>query len=642
MRGHECYYVCAEDGHGTATMLRAEQEGITTAELIERTWQEHSRDYQSFGIELDNFGSTHSDENRVFAEEFYRKFVEKGHIERREIQQLYDPEREIFLPDRYVKGTCPKCKTPDQYGDNCENCHSTYTPRDLIDPVSSLSGATPIEKASEHHFLKLSDFEGILREWVTADRLQPEVVNKLEEWFQEGLRDWDISRDEPYFGFEIPGFPGKYFYVWVDAPIGYMASFRELCDRTDLEFDDFWGKDSEAELYHVIGKDILYFHCLFWPAMLHAADYRMPDSVWVHGFLTVDGTKMSKSRGTFITAETYAKHLDADGLRYYLAAKLSNNLADIDLNLEDFVSRVNSDLVGKVINIASRCSGFLRKRFDSTLADQLDSPELFDRLASQREAVAELLEQRDYNRATRTIMSFADEANKYIDEKEPWKLGKEEGREQELHQVLTTGINLFRILMTWLKPIVPHTAEKAEAFLAHEALTWESSATPLLGHTVNKFKPLMSRIEMKKVEAMIEESREVAQSQPGALSDAEPAAAGPLAENPIADEIEYDDFIKCDFRVAKIVKAEQVEGADKLLRVELDLGGETRQVFAGIKSAYDPETLVGRLTVMVANLKPRKMRFGMSEGMVLAAGPGGKDIFLLTPDSGAQPGQRVT
>ena len=463
MRGHDVRYVCAEDTHGTPVMLRAERDGVTPEELSQRMATEHAESYSRFGIGMANFYTTHSEENREFSELIYERLKEGGHISSRPVKQFYDPEREMFLPDRYVKGSCPKCKTPDQYGDSCDNCGSTYTPQDLIDPYSVVSGKAPIEKESEHYFLKLADFEDELRRWVSTDRLQPDVVNKLEEWFEEGLRDWDISRDEPYFGFEIPGAPGKYFYVWLDAPIGYMASSKELAKRTDLDWDAYWYPPADddpnpAELYHFIGKDIMYFHCLFWPAMLHGAGFRMPNSVFVHGFLTVDGTKMSKSRGTFVTADTYLEHLPADPMRYYLAGKLGPTTSDLDLNLEDFVARVNSDLVGKVVNIASRCAGFLHKRFDGQLGSELDRPELLEQAAAQSDEIAQHFESREYNRAIRQIMAFADDANRYIDERKPWVLAKEEDSTKELHAVLTTGINLFRTLITWLKPVLPETA----------------------------------------------------------------------------------------------------------------------------------------------------------------------------------------
>ncbi len=639
MRGHRCIYVCADDAHGTPIMLRARQEGITPEQLIARVAEEHKADFAGFRVGFDNYHSTHSEENRFYANTIYERNRDKGHIVRRTITQAYDPVEKMFLPDRFIKGECPKCGAPDQYGDNCEACGASYSPSELKNPVSAVSGATPEQRESEHYFFKLGDFEQMLKEWTRGGHLQEEVANKLDEWFEAGLQEWDISRDAPYFGFEIPDHPGKYFYVWLDAPIGYMASFRNLCDRTEgLEFDDFWAPDSKAELYHFIGKDIIYFHALFWPAMLHGADFRTPTAVYAHGFLTVDGQKMSKSRGTFIKARTYLDHLNPEYLRYYFAAKLSAGVEDIDLNLEDFSARVNSDLVGKVVNIASRCAGFLRKRFDNRLSAALAEPELFDRFVQAGESIAERYERREFSHAVREIMALADRANQYIDEKKPWVIAREEGRDQELHQVCSMGINLFRLLIGYLRPILPGTAAASEAFLNLEPLTWQALATPLTDHAINKFKPLMTRIETKQIEAMVEASKEDLAATP---NQQQPAADTPLAKDPIADTIEYPDFAKVDLRIARIVAAQRVEGADKLLQLTLDLGGETRNVFAGIKSAYDPADLEGRLTVMVANLAPRKMRFGVSEGMVLAAGPGGSDLFLLGPDQGAEPGMRV-
>lgn len=509
MRGNTCWYVCADDAHGTPIMLRAEREGVEPAVLIERMSVEHQRDFADFGIEFDHYGSTDSPENHALVRSFYERLRDGGHVTTRTIQQFFDPDREMFLPDRFIRGTCPRCKTPDQYGDSCDNCGSTYAPKDLIDPVSVVSGVRPVERDAEHKFLKLGDFESELRRWLTEHELQSEVVNKLDEWFEEGLRDWDISRDEPYFGIEIPDAPGKYFYVWVDAPVGYMASFKQLCDRDGLDFDAVWAADSDVEVHHFIGKDIVYFHCLFWPAMLFGAGYRMPTSVWAHGFLTVDGQKMSKTKGTFVAARTYLDHLNPDWLRYYYAAKLGAGLVDIDLNLDDFARRINSDLVGKVVNIASRCAGFLRKRFDLRLADALDQPEVFEEVAAGGDAIAAAFDARDYNRAVRAIMALADRANRYIDERQPWVIAKEDGRDAELHAICTTGINLFRSLITYLKPVIPITAAKAEIFLDAEPLQWSDAATPILGRTIRVYEPLMMRVDPKAVEAMIEASREV-------------------------------------------------------------------------------------------------------------------------------------
>ncbi len=636
MRGHECYFVCADDAHGSPIMLSAEQNGITPEELISKARKEHEQDFTDFSISFDNYHSTHSDENQALSNLIYTRLRDKGHISRRTIKQFYDPEKEMFLPDRFIRGECPFCHANDQYGDSCENCDRTYAPTDLINPFSAISGATPVEKESEHFFFKLPDFEQMLKGW-TSSNLQSETANKLNEWFEAGLQEWDISRDAPYFGFEIPDQPGKYFYVWLDAPIGYLASFKKLCEKMELDFDAFTKPGSDAEMYHFIGKDIMYFHTLFWPAILEGAGFRTPTNVFIHGFLTVNGKKMSKSRGTFINARTYLNHLNPEYLRYYFAAKLSNKVEDIDMNLDDFSLRVNSDLVGKVVNIASRCAGFINKRFDGQLSSTLSKPELFKKIASAD--IAELYESREYSKAMREIMLLADEANQYIDENKPWVLIKEEGREKEVQDVCTMGLNLFRLLIVYLKPVLPVTAVKAEKFLNIDALNWESLVEPLLDHRINKFTPLMTRIEMDHIDAMVEDSKENLESSSADGVNDKPS--GPLSDNPIAEEISIDDFSKVDLRVARIVKAEQVEGADKLLQLTLDIGGEQRNVFAGIKAAYEPSSLEGRLTVMVANLAPRKMRFGLSEGMVLAAGPGGSEIFILAPDDGAEPGMRI-
>ena len=635
LQGHSCYYVCADDAHGTPIMLRARQDGIEPEQLIAAMQKEHEADFADFLVDFDNYYSTHSEENRELASEIYLKLREDGHIATRTISQSYDPEAEMFLPDRFIKGTCPKCGAEDQYGDNCEVCGATYAPTELINPVSAISGATPIEKDSEQYFFKLSDFADMLQQWMRAGHVQPEIANKLDEWFEEGLQDWDISRNAPYWGFEIPGAPGKFFYVWMDAPIGYMASFKNLCDREGISFDDYWHSEANTELYHFIGKDIARFHTLFWPAVLHGAGFRMPTAVYCHGFLTVNGQKMSKSRGTFIKARTYLDNLKPEYLRYYYAAKLSSGVDDIDLNLEDFMQRVNSDLVGKVVNIASRCAGFINKRFDNLLSAELPDAGLYNELVNAGESIAAEFENREYSKAVREIMALADKANVYIDNNKPWVLIKQEGKETEVQAICTQGINLFRVLMTYLKPILPQTALKSEAFLNNE-LQWHTLSEPLVAHSINKFKPLMIRIDKEQIEAMVEQSTEHLEQ------NEEPApASGPLADDPIASQIQFDEFAKTDLRVAKIIKAEHVEGADKLLQLTLDIGGETRMVFAGIKSAYEPEMLEGRLTVMVANLAPRKMKFGVSEGMVLAAGPGGRDLFILSPDDGAQPGMRI-
>jgi methionyl-tRNA synthetase len=645
MRGHACWYVCADDAHGTPIMLRARQEGITPEALIARVAEEHKSDFAAFRVGFDNYHSTHSEENRHYANLIYSRNRDKGHISRRTITQAYDPVEQMFLPDRFIKGECPKCGAPDQYGDNCEVCGASYSPNELRNPRSAVSGAVPEQRESDHYFFRLGDFEPMLRDWTRGGGLQPQVANKLDEWFDAGLQEWDISRDAPYFGFEIPDHPGKFFYVWLDAPIGYMASFRHLCDSprgrdAGLDFDRFWAKDSAAELYHFIGKDIIYFHALFWPAMLHGADFRTPSAVFAHGFLTVDGQKMSKSRGTFIKARTYLNHLNPEYLRYYFAAKLGPGVDDIDLSLQDFTARVNSDLVGKVVNIASRSAGFIAKRFESRLSPTLADPQLHADFVQAGESIAGAYERRELSRAVREIMALADRANQYIDEQAPWVIAKDPAREADLHAVCSMGINLFRILIGYLRPILPGTAVDSEAFLRIEPLTWAALSEPLLDHEIAPFKPLMTRVEPGHIEAMLEASKEdLSTTAPSAAAVEE--ASKHLSGHPIAETIDIETFGKLDLRVARIRSAGLVEGADKLLRLELDLGGETRTVFAGIRSAYDPSHLEGRLTVMVANLAPRKMRFGVSEGMVLAAGPGGKDIFILSPDAGAEPGMRV-
>ncbi|MBU0914446.1 MAG: methionine--tRNA ligase [Gammaproteobacteria bacterium] len=645
-RGHQCYYVCADDAHGTPIMLKAQQLGITPEQMIAQTSQEHQADFAEFLIGFDNYHSTHSEENRQFASDIYTKLDQGGYIKRKTISQLFDPEKQMFLPDRFVKGDCPKCGALDQNGDSCDSCGATYSPTELKNPRSVVSGATPVLKDSEHYFFDLPAFEQMLKDWTRSGSLQDEMANKLQEWFTEGLQQWDISRDAPYFGFEIPGAPGKFFYVWLDAPIGYLASFKNYCDKTGVNFDQFWQKDSDAEIYHFIGKDIIYFHSLFWPAMLDGAGYRKPTSVYAHGFVTVNGAKMSKSRGTFIKARTYLEHLNPEYLRYYFASKLTSNITDLDLNLEDFAQKVNADLVGKVVNIASRCASFISKKFDGKLTADIAEPALLAEFTAAGETIAESFEKREFARAIREIMALADKANQYIDAKAPWVLAKNEATLTEAHLVCSMGINLFRVLMHYLKPVLPAMAKEVELFLNDE-LSWSTYQTALTNHSINVFKPLMQRVEMTKVEAMVEGSKENLQPTAAVAPKAAETKAAPAvdsAENaiePIGETINIDDFAKLDLRVARIINAEHVEGADKLVKLQLDLGNEQRQVFAGIKSAYQPEQLIGRLTVMVANLAPRKMRFGMSEGMVMAAGPGGSDIFLLTPDDGATPGMRV-
>ncbi|WP_019025207.1 MULTISPECIES: methionine--tRNA ligase [unclassified Thioalkalivibrio] len=636
-RGHEVIYVCADDAHGTPIMLKARAEGIEPEELITRVRQEHEADFSEFLVDFDHYHSTHSDENRELAAHIYTALRDAGHIETRTIDQAYDPEAGMFLPDRFIKGTCPNCGAEEQYGDSCEACGATYSPLDLKDPVSAITGARPESRQSEHYFFKLGDFEAFLREWTGSGRLQDAIRNKLDEWFDAGLTDWDISRDAPYFGFEIPDAPGKYFYVWLDAPIGYMASFRAYAEKQGLNFDAWWGADSDAELYHFIGKDIAYFHTLFWPAMLHGAGFRTPSAVFCHGFLTVNGQKMSKSRGTFIRARDYLDHLNPESLRYYLAAKLGAGVDDLDLNLDDFVQRVNSDLVGKLVNIASRCAGFITKRSNGELAAELPRPDLHEAFVAEGDAIAAAFENREYAQAIRRIMALADQANQYIDEAQPWVLAKQEGREAEVQAISTQGLDLFRILIVYLAPVLPRLAADAAAFLRLDSLAWDTRE-PLVGRSIEKFKPLMTRIEGETADKLLEASKAtLAATEPATTpnTDSEPDV------DPIAETIDFDTFAKVDLRIARITSAEHVEGADKLLKLTLDIGSGTRQVFAGIKSAYAPEDLVGRHTVMVANLAPRKMRFGVSEGMVLAAGPGGSELYILNPDDGARPGMRV-
>ncbi|ATH84204.1 methionine--tRNA ligase [Ectopseudomonas mendocina] len=638
LRGNQAIYVCADDAHGSAIMLRAEKEGIPPEQLIANVQAEHTADFADFLVDFDNYHSTHSQENRELSAAIYLALRDKGHIATRAVTQYFDPEKGMFLADRFIKGTCPKCGTEDQYGDNCEKCGATYSPTELKNPRSAISGAVPVLKESQHFFFKLPDFEAMLKQWTRSGALQEAVANKIAEWLDGGLQEWDISRDAPYFGFEIPGEPGKYFYVWLDAPIGYMASFKNLCSkRPELDFDAFWGKDSTAELYHFIGKDIVNFHALFWPAMLEGAGYRKPTAVNVHGYLTVNGQKMSKSRGTFIKARTYLDHLNPEYLRYYYASKLGRGVDDLDLNLDDFVQKVNSDLVGKVVNIASRCAGFIHKGNDGLLVAANPEPELWDAFQAAAPSIAEAYEARDFSRAMREIMALADRANAWIADKAPWALNKVEGKQAEVQEICALGINLFRQLVIMLKPVLPKLAADAEAFLNVKPQTWADLSLPLANHQLNPFNPLLTRIEPAKIDAMVEASKEDL-----AAEASKPQGNGELAKDPLAAEINFDAFAAVDLRIALIEKCEFVEGADKLLRLSLDIGDEKRNVFSGIKSAYpDPSKLEGRLTLYVANLAPRKMKFGISEGMVLAAGPGGEEIYLLSPDSGAKPGQRV-
>jgi methionyl-tRNA synthetase len=629
LTGNNCTYICASDAHGTPIMLRARKEGIDPEELVERYRAEHQRDFSGFHIAFDNYHSTHSEENRELVEQIYNRLVKNDLIEQRTIQQAYDEEAGMFLPDRFLRGTCPRCNAPDQYGDNCEICGATYSTSELKDPQSILSDTVPVQRDSEHLFFKLQNFTSMLQEWISGGAVDNAVARKLNEWFEAGLQDWDISRDTPYFGFRIPGTDDKYFYVWLDAPVGYLASFKNLCERrADLDFDEYFSADSNAELYHFIGKDIVYFHALFWPAVLEGAGYRKPTSVFAHGFLTVNGQKMSKSRGTFIAAETWLEHLDPECLRYYYAVKLGPNIEDIDLNLEDFTAKINSDLVGKLVNIASRCAGFITRNFDGQLSGQLEQPALYDSFVSAGDNIAKHYEQREFSRAMREIMQLADRANQYIDERKPWVLAKDESTAAEVQAVCTQGLNLFRVLMIYLNPVLPAMADKVAEFLGTDAEQWQSRSAPLLNKTINPFKPLMTRVDPASVEKMIESSKQSDQPNKQTV-------------NTEQDDkyISIDDFLKIDLRIATVVSAEAVEGADKLLRVILDDGTGQRTVLAGIKSAYSADELPGKQVIVVANLKPRKMRFGTSEGMILAAGD--DEIFLISPDNGAKPGMRV-
>ncbi|MDA8665701.1 methionine--tRNA ligase [Litoricolaceae bacterium] len=631
--GNRCVYVCADDAHGTAIMLRAQTLGMTPEELIADVKAEHEADFSGFHIGFDHYSSTHTEANRYYSELIYTRVRDAGGIAVRTISQLFDPEKELFLADRYVKGVCPKCGVDDQYGDNCEACGATYQASELKNPKSTLSGETPVLKDSQHLFFELGQHTDFLKEWTRSGRLQPEVANKLAEWIDGGLKSWDISRDAPYFGFEVPDHPGTYFYVWLDAPIGYMGAFKEWCDAHDFDFDSVWSPESDAEVYHFIGKDIVNFHCLFWPAMLHQANFRTPTGVNVHGFVTVDGRKMSKSRGTFIKARTYLDHLDPEYLRYYFATKLSARVEDIDLSLEDFVQKVNSDLVGKLVNIASRTAGFISKKFAGRLSSELANPDLVEAIRAKGPDIQEAFENREFSKATREIMALADDVNAWIAEMAPWQLAKNEATLPDVQPICTTAINAFRLLVLYLKPVMPTLSDKVQHFLQVDRLDYESLNHTLLDHQIEAFTPLITRIEMKDVEAMIQpEVTEIKETT-------ETSTSGAI--EPIEAECTIDDFAKVDLRVATIVSAEAVEDADKLLKLTLDLGGEQRQVFSGIKAAYRAEDLVGRQTVMIANLAPRKMKFGLSEGMVLAAGPGGSEIYLLEPDQGANAGQRI-
>jgi methionyl-tRNA synthetase len=630
LRGNLCTYVCADDTHGTGTMLKAEQMGISSETLIEQFRVEHERDFRAFHIAHDNYYSTHSEENRRLSETIYLALDAAGYIFRRSVEQLFDPERKQFLADRFVKGECPRCGTPDQYGDNCEACGATYDAKDLKNPRSLLSGAIPTLEESEHYFFDLPQFSDMLKTWTRSSAVQPEVGNKLAEWLEVGLKAWDISRDAPYFGFLIPGTTDKYFYVWMDAPIGYLASFEHFTKRrNDIVFDDYWREHVSTEVHHFIGKDIINFHCLFWPAVLEGSGRRKPTRIHVHGFVTVDGTKMSKSRGTFINASTYLDHLNPEYLRYYFATKLNGTVDDIDMNLDDFVQRVNSDLVGKVVNIASRCAGFVHRLAKGELSADVHDAELWQAFTGAADEIAEQYESGDYGKAMRLIAALADRANQYIAQHAPWTLAKDPARHVEAVAVSSQGINLFKVLMVYLSPVLPATAAGTTAFLNLDALLWHDASRWLGRHRIAAYDALLTRLERADVDKVIEASK------------SKPAAATTSAASDGAAMIDIADFAKIDLRVARVVRAEAVAGADKLLRLELDLGDSKRQVFAGIKSAYAPEQLVGRLTIVVANLKPRQMRFGESQGMVLAAGPGGRDIYLLAPDAGAEPGMAV-
>ena len=647
LRGHECYYCCADDTHGTPVMLAAQKQGIAPEDMIAKVREEHLADFTGFGIGYDNYYSTHSPENKQFSQDIYRALKANGKIESRVIEQLFDPEKQMFLPDRFVKGECPKCHAQDQYGDNCEVCGTTYSPTELINPYSAVSGAKPELRESEHFFFKLGECAGYLKEWTSGNNphdgkphLQAEALNKMKEWLGEGeettLSDWDISRDAPYFGFEIPDAPGKYFYVWLDAPVGYMASFKNLCDRIGIDFDEYFKADSQTEMYHFIGKDILYFHALFWPAMLHFSGHRAPTGVYAHGFLTVDGQKMSKSRGTFITAKSYLEQgLNPEWMRYYIAAKLNSKIEDIDLNLQDFISRVNSDLVGKYVNIAARASGFIAKRFEGRLKDVADS-ELLAKLTAQSEAIAECYESREYAKALRDIMALADIVNEYVDANKPWELAKQEGQDERLHEVCSELINAFTMLTAYLAPVLPKVAENAAKFLNLEAITWANTRETLGEHAINKYEHLMQRVEQKQVDDLIEANKQSIQTTPA------PAAEEGKYEK-VAEQASFDDFMKIDMRVAKVLNCEAVEGSTKLLKFDLDFGFEKRIIFSGIAASYpNPAELNGRMVIAVANFAPRKMaKFGVSEGMILSAATAEGKLKLLDVDAGAQPGDKV-
>lgn len=632
MLGHDCMYICGSDSHGTPIMIQAGKMGITPEQLVNQIHNEQLQDFTDFLVEFANYHTTHSQENKECVETIYARHLAAGNIAKRTIKQLFDPVKNMFLPDRYIKGECPNCHAKDQYGDNCEACGATYSPTELINPYSTLSGSKPIEKESEHFFFKLQNFEDYLKQWTRGDHLQEQVTNKLEEWFKDGLREWDISRDSPYFGFPIPGEKDKYFYVWLDAPVGYMASFKHLCARkNEINFSDYWENETETELCHFIGKDIIYFHALFWPAILHGAGFRTPSKIYVNGFLTIDGQKMSKSRGTFIKARTYLNNLPPEYLRYYLATKLSDRIEDLDINFDDFTQRINSDLVGKFINIASRCASFINKHFDGKLSETCSEKNLYDEFSLAGDQIAKHYANLEYSHGIRQIMALADRANQYIDENKPWALMKDTSQHQKVHDVCSMGINLFRVLMIYLKPVLPQTAKQVEQFLNIPALQWDDKNLPLLKHTIQTFQPLITRIDHKQIEAM----------KMAAQQDITTSTITPALQVETKEYISIDDFNKIDLRVAKILEAESVEGADKLLRFKVDVGGEIRQIFSGIKSAFQPEQLIGKHVVIVANLAPRKMRFGLSEGMIIVASNEEGNLFMVSAEEGATPGMKV-
>jgi methionyl-tRNA synthetase len=641
MKGHNCYYICGSDTHGTPIMLKAQSDGVKPERLVSDMAKSHRSDFIDFGIEFDNYHSTHHALNQELVEEVYLKLKQNDLIQEKEVEQAFDPDAKMFLPDRFVKGSCPKCKAHDQYGDNCESCGATYNPTELINPRSVVSGAVPVRKSSTHFFFKLSEQEESLKNWVYNNKnLQPEVVNKLKEWFETGLQNWDISRDEPYFGYKIPGTENKYFYVWLDAPIGYLASFKQMCNGFGIDFNSFWEPNSNHELYHFIGKDIIYFHTLFWPAVLKSSGYRLPTSIYANGFLTINGKKMSKSRGTFISARTYLNHLDAEYLRYYFASKLSSNIEDIDMNLNDLILKVNSDIIGKVVNIASRCSGFIHKISNGILSNNQSQVQIINDFISYENEIAKLYETREFSQATKRIMMLADKANQFIQENKPWELAKSNGNNNEIQQICSIGINLFKILITYLKPILPELARKSEEFLNISPLQWNGVHEILISHQINKFKPMMYRIEKEKIDLIVNETHNQHNNTNKVDSKKEEKShLNVKLKEP--EEISLSDFMKINLQVAKIISASEVDGADKLLKLILDVGSDTtKQVFAGIKANYEPQNLIGKSTVLVSNLAPRKMKFGISEGMVLAAddnsGP-----YILTPDSTVKPGTRV-